>query len=339
MREEMMRFRTVAVGALAASVVISAAQADPVKLRMGWVVAGADAPLLMFGKQGIAKHEGSSYTLEATRFQGTPPMITALAAGEIDLAPLAFSTLSIAVQNAGMSDLRIIADVFQDGVEGYYTNEFMVLKDGPIHTVDDLKGKIATSNGAGSAVDMAMRAMLKKHGLEDKRNITIVESAFPNMKAMLGEHKVDLISGVRPFTADPGLRDIARPLFTQKDAIGRSQMIILTARAAFLGKNRAAVVDFLEDSLRALHWYSDPAHHDEVVKIVSDYSKIPPAMFQNWLFEKGGDFYHDPKGLPDLEALQSSIATQRDLGFLKGDLDVKTLADLSYVQEAAKKTE
>jgi sulfonate transport system substrate-binding protein len=335
-----MRFWTVALSACAAgALAMAGASADPVKLRIGWVVAGADAPLLMFGKQGIAKHGGSSYTLDAIHFQGTPPMITALAAGEIDLAPLAFSTLSLAVQNAGMSDLRIIADIFQDGVEGYYTNEYMVRKDSGINTVEDMKGKVATSNAAGSAVDMAMRAMLKKHGLEDKRNVTFVESSFPNMKAMLSEHKVDLISGVRPFTADPGLREIARTLFTQKDAIGRSQMIILTARASFLTKNRAAVVDFLEDSLRALHWYSDPAHHDEVVKIVSDFSKAPASLFQSWLFEKGGDFYHDPKGLPDLEALQSNIATQRDLGFLKGDLEVKTLADLSYVQEAAKKAE
>jgi sulfonate transport system substrate-binding protein len=311
------------------------AQADPVKLRMGYVVAGADAPLLMFGKTGIAKHEGGSYTLEATRFQGTPPMITALAAGEIDLAPLAFSTLSFAVENAGMSDLRIIADVFQDGVEGYWTNEYMVLKESPIRTVEDMKGKVATSNGAGSAVDMAMRAMLKKHGLEDKRDLTIIESGFPNMKAMLESHKVDLISSVRPFSADPELRNEARTLFTQKEAIGRSQMIILTARAPFLAANHQAVVDFLEDSLRALHWYSDPANHDEVVKIVSDFTKIPPKIYQSWLFTKGGDFYHDPEGRPDLEALQANIETQRGLGFLKSDLDAKKLSDLSLVGEAA----
>lgn len=335
-----MRLWKPVIAALVAGAILSlgtAAQADPVKLRMGWVVAGADSPLLMFGKKGIAKHEGASYTLDAIHFQGTPTMITALATGEIDLAPLAFSTLSIAVQNAGMTDLRIIADVFQDGVEGHYTNEYMVLKDGPIHSVEDMKGKIATSNGAGSAVDMAMRAMFKKHGIEDKRDVTIVESGFPNMKAMLGEHKVDLISGVRPFTADPALRDIARTLFTQKDAIGRSQMIILTARAAFLAKNHDAVVDYLEDSLRALHWYSDPANHDEAVKIVSDYSKMPASIFQSWLFTKEGDFFHDPNGTPDLDSLQRNIETQRDLGFLKGDLDAKKLADLSFVEKAAKR--
>jgi sulfonate transport system substrate-binding protein len=322
-----------ALGALA----MGSAAADPVKLRIGYVVPGADSPLLMFNKAGIAKHEGQSYTLDVIRFQGTPPMITALAAGEIDIAPLAFSTLSLAVQNAGMSDLRIIADVFQDGVPGYYTNQYMVLKDSPYKTVEDLKGKIVVSNGAGSAVDMAMRAMLKKHGLIDKKNVTFVEGAFPNMKAMLSEHKVDLISGVRPFTADPGLIAIARTLFTQKEAIGRSQMIIDTAREPFLQKNKQAVVDYLEDSLRALHWYSDPANHDEVVKIVSDYTKAPASLYQSWLFMKGGDFYHDPNGNPDLPALQANIELQRSLGFLKDNLDAKKLADLSFVAEAAKK--
>ena len=135
-------------------------------------------------------------------------------------------------------------------------------------------------------------------------------------------------------------REAARTLFTQKDAIGRSQMIILVARQSFLEKNRAVVVDYLEDSLRALHWYTDPANHDEVVKIIAGYMKIPPKVFQGWLFRRGGqdgDFFHDPNGMPDAGALQSNIDTQRGLGLLKGELDVKKFIDLSYVEEAAKK--
>jgi len=314
-----------------------AASAEPAKLRTGWVVPAADSPLLMFGKAGITKHEGVSYTLEATHFNGTPPMITALSAGETDLAPLAFSSFALAVENAKLDDLRIIADVFQDGIDDYYTNEYMVLKDGPVKTIEDLKGRVVTSNGGGSAVDMALREMLRKHHLDDKRDYTLVEAAFPNMRAMLAEKKVDLISGVRPFTDSPDLRAIARTLFTQKDAIGPSQMIILTARTGFLEKNRAAIVDYLEDSLRALQWYSDPAHHDEVVKIVSDFAKTPPAVWNGWLFTKEGDYYKDPAGRPNLTALQSNIETQRELGFLKADLDVKQYVDLSLVDEAAKR--
>jgi sulfonate transport system substrate-binding protein len=339
-REGKMRLtRLIMAGFTAAGVMVAAgaASAEPVKLRQGWVVAGADAPLLMFGKHGPTQHENKSYSLDAVHFQGTPPMITALGGGEIDLAALAYSTFALAIENGRMENLRVIADVFQDGVPGYYSNEYMVLKDGPIKTVDDLKGKVAASNGAGSAVDMAMRAMLKKHGIEDKKNITIIEVGFPNMKATLSDKKVDLISSVRPFSADPGLLAIAKPLFTQKDAIGESQMIILVASQGFLQKNRAAVVDYLEDSLRSLHWFSDPKNHDEVVQVMADFSKQPADRFASWFFTKGGDFYHAPDGMPNLTALQRNIDLQHDLGFLKGNLDVKKYADLSLVQEAAKR--
>ena len=145
------------------------------------------------------------------------------------------------------------------------------------------------------------------------------------------------MSSVRPFSADPELLKIAHPLFTQKDAIGTSQMIILVAQESFIKKNRAAVVDYLEDSVRALHWYSDPANHNEVVKILADFAKAPTDRYQSWLFTKGGDFFHDPNGLPDLTALQRNIDLQQELGFLKGKLDVKKYADLSLVEEAAKR--
>ena len=90
-------------------------------------------------------------------------------------------------------------------------NEFMVLKDGPIKKVEDLKGKIVATNAVGSAVDIAIaRDAASKHGLEDKRDYTVVEAAFPTMQAMLAEKKVDLIPGVLPFSLDPELRKIAR---------------------------------------------------------------------------------------------------------------------------------
>src|ERR1700741_1868362 len=147
------------------------------------------------------------------RFQGTPAVITALANNEIELVNLAFSSLALAIENAGLKDLRIVGDQFKDGSEGHYSNQFFVLRDSPIQKVEDLKGKVVATNAAGSAVDIAMRAMLRKHGLEDKRDYTVVEAAFPTMRAMLAEKKVDIIPAVLPFALDPELRRIAQPLF------------------------------------------------------------------------------------------------------------------------------
>lgn len=335
-----MRFssRVFAACALAALTVFWAGGADaaPVKLRIGYVVPGADSPFLVYGKQGLTKHEGKSYTLDAVHFNGTPPMITALAAGEIDLVPFAYSSFALAVQNAGMSDLRVLADIFQDGVPGWYTNPELVKKDGPIKTIEDLKGKVIGTNVTGSAVDMAVRAMLKKHNINLTRDVSFVSVPFPNMKAELLEGKIDLMTGVPPFSQDPQLKANSRTLFTQRDAIGRSQMIILCARESFLKDHRAVVVDYLEDELRAQHWFTNPANHDEAVKLVAAFAKQPVARYQGWLFTHD-DFYHAPDGKPDLEALQSNINLQHELGFLKSTLDVKKYVELGLVEEAAKR--
>jgi ABC-type nitrate/sulfonate/bicarbonate transport system substrate-binding protein len=290
---------------------------------------------ILLEKKDLARHLGKSYTFEAVRYAGTPPMVTALANNELEISNLAYSTLAIAIQNAGMDDLRVIADEFRDGVEGYYSQEYMVLADGPIKKIEDLKGKVVATNAAGSAVDVATRAMLRKFGLEDKRDYTVVEAPFPTLRAMLAEKKVDLIPAVLPFSLDPELRKIGRTLFIQRDAIGVTQMIVWAARKPFIDKNRAAMVDFMEDSLRITRWYLDPKNHNEAMQIAARVTKQPAERF-DWIFTKK-DAYRDPDMLPDLAALQRNLDMTRDLNFVRGRIDVKKYTDLSLVEEAAKR--
>ena len=61
--------------------------------------------------------------------------------------------------------------------------------------------------------------------------------------------------------------------------------------------------------------------------------ELPPEQF-GWLFTKQ-DYYRDPNGLPDMEALQRNVDTAADLGFLKPGLKVDAHSDLSIVKEAA----
>jgi sulfonate transport system substrate-binding protein len=312
------------------------ANAEPVKIRTAYVVPVANWASLILAKKELARHMGQSYVFEDVRFNGTPAMITALATGELEIGDLAYSSLALAVENAGMDDLRVISDEFQDGVNGYYTDEFFVLDDGPVKKVEDLKGKVIATNAVGSGVDIVIRAMLRKHGLEDKRDYTMVEAPFPTMRAMLAEKKVDMIPGVTPFSYDPELRKIGRVLFTQKEAVGTTQMIVWVARKSFIDKNRAAMVDFMEDVQRIVRWYLDPANHKEAVAIAAKITKLPEAVFDAWLFTKK-DYYRDPRMIPNLDALQANIAMQKDLGFLKSAFDVRAHSDLSVVQEAAKR--
>jgi sulfonate transport system substrate-binding protein len=325
---------TLLCASLPVSGIAQAAEAV-LKIRLSYVVPIANWAPMLLEKKDLARHLGKSYQLEITRFAGTPPQITALAAGELDIADLTYPTLPIAIQNAGMDDLRVIADEFQDGNAGFYSNEFMVLADGPIRRVEDLKGKAVATNAAGSAVDIAMRAMLRRHGLEDKRDYTIIEAPFPTMRAMLAEKKVDLVPAVLPFSLDPQLRKVGRPLFDTKDAVGISQFSMWVTRKSFIDKNRAVLTDFMEDSLRIVRWYLDPANHKEAMEICARITKQPADRF-DWVFTDK-DNYRDPNMLPDLQALQRNVDLTRDLGFIKASFDVNKFADLSVVQDAAKR--
>jgi ABC-type nitrate/sulfonate/bicarbonate transport system substrate-binding protein len=320
--------------ALAAGLACTTVRAEPVKIRAGWVVAPASLAPVLFANKGITKHLGKSYTYDTIYYGASPKQITGLNVGELDVAALGFSSFPFAVQNGGLTDLRIIADEIQDGGKDYFTGHFMVRKDSGINKVEDLKGKVLAVNGIGTGVHMAMTAMLKRHGLQENRDYTVIEARFPTMTAVLKEKRADMIITTTPFIWAPDLQAMAKTLFTDKDALGTSALSFWTARKGFIEKNRAAMVDFLEDAIRATRWYKDPANRKEAIAILSKFLKRPPAAFEQWVFTKK-DFYRDDNLLVDLDGLQRNVNTMKDIGVIKTGMNVKDYADLSLVKEAA----
>ena len=62
----------------------------------------------------------------------------------------------------------------------------------------------------------------------------------------------------------------------------------------------------------------------------------PPATLQDWLFTTR-DFYRDLDGKPDLNVIQESIDKVQEVGFIKETLEVAKYADMSLLEEAAKR--
>jgi len=306
--------------------------AEPVRIRVGWVVVPAQFTPILFEKKEIARHLGRSYTFEAVHFRGSTPQITAMAARELEIAALAYSSFALTLQNAKM-DIKVVADMFQDGVPGYYSTNYVVRADSPIRAIPNLRGKTIATNAIGGAVDVAVRAMLRKHGMEDKRDYTIIEARFPAMDAMLREGKVDAAGLVQPFYHEAMSRGGIRTLFTQRDAVGVTDMIFWAARTDFIAQHRAALVDFLEDTVRSLQWYMDPKNREEAIEIIARYTKKKPEDFRPWVLT-GQDVYRDPNAVPNLEALQRNVDLLRELGLLKDRMDVRQHADLSLLEAA-----
>jgi sulfonate transport system substrate-binding protein len=329
----MYRRRGLLIAAAAWLLATGTVRAEPVTIKVGWVLMTSTSVPLSLEKKELLHHYGQSYVIEPVNIRATSAMITALGTGDVNVGTLAYSSLAFAIQNAKLNDLRIISDIAQNRAQDPFTTHFLVLKDGPIKKVEDMKGRVGASLAAGSAVDISMRAMLRRHGLDDRKDLTIVEAAFPNMKSMLLQHKADLVALIPPYTEDPALKEGSTTLFTQKDAMGPIQLLVWAGRADFIAAHRAAMVDFMEDSLRVTRYFTDPAHHEEVIDIVAKALKQPREQV-DFLFT-ANDSYRNPEGLPDLDALQHNIDTQREVGLIEQSIKVKEYADLSIVKEAA----
>lgn len=309
-------------------------EADPLDLRISWVTSPGSGVTMMMMKPDLSIHQGISYKLDATHFASTAVGLTALASNQLDITGLSYSAISSAIENAHLDDLRIIGDEIEDGVDGHENGSgFLVLKNGPIKQVEDLKGKVVAVLTLGSATDMQARVMLRRHGLEDKRDYNIIEAQFANMKSLLAEGKAATVAIAPPWAFDPELRAESRYLFTETDAMGPTQLIALVARKPFLDKNHAALVDFMEDSIRTVRWFTDPKNHDAAIALVAAFNKQPVEQLGR-LFTKD-DNYRSPNGEPNLKALQHSLDLQHELGLQKTQIEAARYADLGIVHEAA----
>tara|TARA_R110000787_G_scaffold20785_37_gene61807 strand:+ start:1510 stop:2490 length:981 start_codon:yes stop_codon:yes gene_type:complete len=311
---------------------LSAPAEAQTKIRVGYSVVPIHQAPLIFQKKSLTKHQGKSYTVDMIHFRGSAHQLTAVAAGELDLAVLAFSTFGGGIVNA-KQDLVALADVAQDGPK--FSTVFAVLDNSSITSVKDLKGKVLAINGKGGGVDMAARTLLLQNGLKPGFDVTFVEARFGAMEAMLRQKKTDVAVFVAPFWARVNGKGGVRPLFRQKDGLGNSQFLLYAAKRDFVQKNRAVLVDWLEDYVRGTRWLADPKNRQEALEMTAAFNKRPAKGFAGWAFTKEGDYHHDQNGLLDMEAFQNNVDVLHKLKILRRTIKVADHTDLSLVKEAA----
>ena len=309
------------------------AHAEPLKIRAAWSSLPAHMlPAIFLAKDGL-RHYGQSYVVEPQAFQATTPMITAMAAKQIDVSVFAPTAMAVGVTNANL-DIKVIGDNIQDGVPGYRQISVFVKSGSGIEKVEDLKGKRIGVNAIGSTSQSMIVVMLRKRGMDEKRDVQFVEVSLANQLPMIDDGKVDAVTQIPDDLVKAGKYKV---LFDWAQAMGRTQGSFLAVRTDFLKENRAALLDFTEDYLRSLRWFYNPANHAAAVKLVAEWARRPAADL-DYMFTKA-DYYRDPNLMPDIAGLQRVIDTSFDLGALKQKIEVAPYVDLSLVEEAKKRIE
>lgn len=312
-----------------------AAQA-PVKIRVGYIT-DTQLTTLMPLKPEILKNYNKSYALDLILTRGSSANIQILASKEIDFTYMSVAATSNAVLKANL-DIKIVWSDFVDGEKGWFSIPYAVLETSPVKSVADLRGKTLGILGYGTAIHSALRLMMQRNGMEEKRDYQVVEVSLPSMGAMLRDGKIAMGTFASNFWAfenrkTPKLRTI----FSTADSIGRSEYLFYVGRTEFWNQHPQVMKDFMDDYVRTLRWALDPKNREEVLTLRAKLMKRPLQAYTGWAMLPEKDVYRHPDGLVEVASLQKNVDLLAKQGFISSSFDIGKYVDLSHVKAAVER--
>ena len=179
--------RLIAAAALV-SLALPAAAQDKVRLLLDWFVNPDHAALIIARDKGFFAKQGLEVQLIAPADPNAPPRL--VAAGQADLAVTYQPQLHILV-DGGLPLVRVGVLV------GQPLNTVLVLEDGPIKSLADLKGK-KIGYSVGGFESAVLSSMLESAGLK-LSDVKLVNVNFNLSAALLAKQVDAVVGGYRNF--------------------------------------------------------------------------------------------------------------------------------------------
>ncbi len=249
----MIPIRVFGLAALALAVVAVAApprpHAQPLTLMLDWFVNPDHAPLIVAAERGYFREAGLEVKLVAPADPNDPPKL--VAAGKADVAVSYQPQLHVQV-GQGLPLKRIATLVATP------LNSLVVLKDGPIKSIADLKGK-KIGFSVGGFEDALLKAMLARHGLK-LTDVTLVNVNFSLSPALIAGNVDAVIGAFRNFELNQ--MDIVnkpgRAFYVEEEGVPVYDELILVAHKDRLSDARLAkLVAALERGVLYLNNHPD----------------------------------------------------------------------------------
>ncbi|WP_020592023.1 ABC transporter substrate-binding protein [Kiloniella laminariae] len=193
---------------------------DKMTVLLDWFVNPDHATLVIAKEKGFFTAEGLDVTLEAPADPNAPPKL--VAAGQAELAVSYQPQLHIQVAE-GLPLSRVGTLVATP------LNSLVVLKDGPIHSLADLKGK-KVGYSVGGFEDVILDAMLENHGLSVK-DVELINVNF-SLSPSLVSGQVDAVIGAfRNFELNQMdiIKQPGRAFYVEEEGVPSYDELILVA--------------------------------------------------------------------------------------------------------------
>jgi putative hydroxymethylpyrimidine transport system substrate-binding protein len=218
--------------------------AEKMTVLLDWFVNPDHAPLIIAREKGFFKDAGLDVALIAPADPNDPPKL--VAAGKAELAVSYQPQLHVHAE-AGLPLVRIATLVATP------LNSLVVLKDGPIKTIADLKGK-KVGYSIGGFEDAILGKMLSKAGLSLK-DVTLINVNFSLSPSILSGQVDAVIGAFRNFELNQ-MDIIGKPgkaFFPEEEGVPPYDELILVANKSSLGDSRLRLfVDAVEKATQFL---------------------------------------------------------------------------------------
>lgn len=240
----------------------------PVTLRLGYFPNFTHAQAIVGLARGTFQAElGPSVTIDGKTFNAGPDEITALFAGQIDIAYIGPSPAVNGYIKSKGADVRVIAGAVNGGAE------LIVRKAAGISKPADFAHKKVASPQLGNTQDVALRKWLSTNGLnaiEQGGNVTVVPTANADTLTLFQKGEIDAAWVPEPWGTRL-INEAGGKLFLDEKTLWPGSQFpttLVIARTNFLNKYPDVVLKFLRAHVETTQWIA--ANPAEAEKIVND---------------------------------------------------------------------
>ena len=287
-------------------------------IRVGWTIPAEEAKYWMMRRPDQFPDLGKGYKIEWVQFQGTAPMVQAMAAGALDCSTQGVLSMAQGAIQANLETYIVAQHVGEK--PGSFSVYWAVKDDSPIKTIADMKGKSVGINVFGSGIYGPMALLLKRNGVDAEKDIKLVETGFPASEDAIRSGRVDVGVLNQPFAARAEAKGGLRKLFALEDQQKNIVHIMEVCRKDFVDKNPDLVRAYVRDLTAGMG--KAMANRDETLKVVSEVTKAPVAVLDTYLL-KPNDFARETGAKPNFDGIQAMLDIYAETGMLAKKLDAQ----------------
>jgi NitT/TauT family transport system substrate-binding protein len=245
----------------------------PVTLTVGAIPITLVAPLFLGQEKGFFADEDLKLNVKFA--EGGAAIVPAVVSGDYQIGYGNITSLILA-RSKGLPVSIIANSDFASDDPRHDPGVLLVKKSSPIKTAADLNGKRIAINTLKNISDLSVRAAADDLGA-DSSTFKFVELGFPDMLSALDAGRVDAAAITEPFHTEAREKGDYRMIFYPLAQTKPKLLIDTYFVADGYYKDHRDIVERFRQAVRKSNDFAQ-AHPDEVRKIVTTYTEMPPEL-------------------------------------------------------------